>query len=146
MAINYRQQYSQYSRYFVRLKDIYNQRVEVRESLELLLSLLLISFLVIFAIRPTVNTIAELFANLESQKQNTLWFWYAVVALVSALAFWGFRFARRERKPFFEEVDGFKIIDSCKCSESAEMRPDYGAGGINFQSKLTDFIPFNAGG
>lgn len=69
MEFNPRSQYAQYNRYFQKIKEAYSQRVEIRESLEILLSLLTISILVIFALRPTFNTIAELFAQLQSQQE-----------------------------------------------------------------------------
>src|SRR5688572_29090255 len=69
MDLNARQEYAKYSRYFTKIKEVYIQRVEVRESLELLLSLLTISALVIFALRPTFNTVAELFATLQSHQE-----------------------------------------------------------------------------
>lgn len=66
MAINYREQYARYSRYFRRLAGSL-QRPEVRASVELLLSLLAISFFSLFALRPTLNTIAELRSNISLQ-------------------------------------------------------------------------------
>lgn len=68
-ALNYRQEYAKYSRYFQEIRKVYQGREEVRESLELLLTLLTISVFVIFAIRPTVNTIAKLLSNIKSQQQ-----------------------------------------------------------------------------
>lgn len=65
--INYREEYSRYNRYYTQLKLIYEQKPEVRASLELLLTLLTVSFFIVFAIRPTANTIASLLSNINSQ-------------------------------------------------------------------------------
>jgi hypothetical protein len=67
--INTREEYSRYSRYYVQLKQIYQEKPEVRASLELLLTLLTISFFIVFAIRPTANTIASLLSNINSQNE-----------------------------------------------------------------------------
>lgn len=69
MAINYRQQYLRYNRYFRQLTDTYAKIPAFRTGLELLLTLFTISFFLIFALRPTANTITELWANLNSQKE-----------------------------------------------------------------------------
>lgn len=66
---SYREQYAKYSRYFQTVRQEYEQKPEVRESVELLLTLFTISFFIVFALRPTVNTISELFANINSQKE-----------------------------------------------------------------------------
>lgn len=66
---NYREQYSRYSKYFVKLKDALNQNPQLRESIEPLLSLITVSFILVFALRPTVNTISELYSNINSQKE-----------------------------------------------------------------------------
>lgn len=70
--INYREQYAQYSRYFTKILDTVNQKPIVKESIKLVLSLFTISFLLVFALRPTINTIAELLANVRLQKETTL--------------------------------------------------------------------------
>ena len=69
MAINYREQYARYTRYFQNLKQLYDKKPEVRASLELLLTLLTVSFFAIFAIRPTLNTISELISSIKSQEE-----------------------------------------------------------------------------
>lgn len=67
--INTRQEYARYGRYFQDLKEVYEKRPEVRASLELLLSLLTISFFIVFAIRPTALTISDLYSQIRSQKE-----------------------------------------------------------------------------
>lgn len=67
---NPRSQYAKYSRYFRQLIQVYEKKPEVKTSIELLLTLLAISFFSIFALRPTINTIFELLANIHGQEQT----------------------------------------------------------------------------
>lgn len=66
---NYQRPYLQYRRYFRQLTDAYRGTPALRASLEFLLTLFTISFFALFALRPTINTIAELWANINSQKE-----------------------------------------------------------------------------
>lgn len=68
-AINARSQYLRYNRYFRRLTDAYTNVPAVRVSVELLLTLFTISFFVIFALRPTINTISDLVSQIRSQEE-----------------------------------------------------------------------------
>lgn len=68
-STNYREQYAQYSRYFKSIADKYQKQPVVRTGIELLLTLLTISFFAVFAIRPTVLTIARLVSDVRSQTQ-----------------------------------------------------------------------------
>lgn len=68
-ATNYREQYARYTRYFRWLRESYGAKPVVRASVELLLTLLTISFFAAFAIRPTAKTIGELFANIKTQRE-----------------------------------------------------------------------------
>lgn len=74
ISTNYREQYAKYSRYFRNLVETYGKKEAVRTSVELLLTLLTVSFFAVFAIRPTVDTIARLVADIKTQKdiQKTL--------------------------------------------------------------------------
>ncbi len=67
--LSYREQYAKYSRYFQNLRQVYEQKAEVKESIELLLTFLTISFFIVFALRPTINTITELISSINSQKE-----------------------------------------------------------------------------
>lgn len=69
IAANYREGYAKYSRYFKSIAQNYGQKPVVRTSIELLLTFLTISFFAVFAIRPTVNTIAGLIAEIKTQKE-----------------------------------------------------------------------------
>lgn len=66
---SYREQYAKYSRYFSHIKEQYEHKPEIKEGVELLLTFLTISFFIVFAIRPTGNTISELISNINSQKE-----------------------------------------------------------------------------
>lgn len=88
MAINYREQFAQYNRYFTKIIDTYNQKPIVRESLQLLLSLFTISFLVIFALRPTIDTISELLAKTRTEREVSEKLDTKIRALVSAKQVW----------------------------------------------------------
>lgn len=68
-AINYREQYARYTRYFRWLRESYGTKPAVKASLELLFTLLTISFFAVFAIRPTATTIGQLFANIKAQRE-----------------------------------------------------------------------------
>lgn len=67
--INIREQYARYGRYFTRIRDAYLQKPVVQASLGVLLTLFTISFFSIFALRPTLNTISELLAQIRTQKE-----------------------------------------------------------------------------
>lgn len=67
--VNFRQEYGRYTRYFQEIKKTYAKHPEVRRGIELLLTLLAISFFTVFAIRPTVNTIAELLSTIRTQEE-----------------------------------------------------------------------------
>lgn len=69
MSTNYREQYAKYGRYFENIKKSYLTKPHVKISLELLMTLLAVSFFALFALRPTVNTITELLSNIKSQEE-----------------------------------------------------------------------------
>lgn len=69
MQNNARVEYAQFGRYFTRIREDIEKKPIIRVSLELLLTLLAISFFAAFAIRPTANTIADLLANIRSQQE-----------------------------------------------------------------------------
>lgn len=86
--INFRNQYSQYNRYFTQIKDTIKTKPFVRESLQFLLSLFTISFLIVFALRPTINTIAELLAKTTAQRDVSTKLDTKIQALVQAKQVW----------------------------------------------------------
>lgn len=99
MNINSRSQYAQYNKYFTKIREAYSQRIEIRESLELILSLLTISILIIFALRPTINTIAELFATLKSYQEISIKLEEKISSITKAQQVWG------------QEQDNLSFID-----------------------------------
>jgi len=60
-----------YRRYYVRLEPVL-QRQEVRTYMGLILFLLTVSFFIVFAVRPTLNTIASLNKQIEDGKNTEL--------------------------------------------------------------------------
>lgn len=69
MQGNWRQKYLRYKSYLLNTVDRYQERTDVRIYLEILLSLITISIFSIFALRPTILTIAELIKEIESKEQ-----------------------------------------------------------------------------
>jgi Tfp pilus assembly protein PilO len=59
MAFDYKTQYHQYKRYFLKIRSLTDQPV-AKISLALIAALLAVSFFALFAIKPTVTTIAKL--------------------------------------------------------------------------------------
>lgn len=86
--INYREQYALYSRYFTKVIDTYSARPIVRESFQVILSLFTISFLVVFALRPTLDTIFQLLAQVRTQQAVTVQLETKIQALVQAQNNW----------------------------------------------------------
>ena len=69
MQENWRQQYLRYKSYLLNTVDRYKERTDTRIYLEILLSLITISIFSIFALRPTLLTIAELIKEIEAKEQ-----------------------------------------------------------------------------
>ena len=66
MAFDYRKEYHRYKQYYLRLQTLSKQPI-AQASFTLLISLLSISFFGIFAIRPTLNTIARLTKEIQEK-------------------------------------------------------------------------------
>jgi len=60
---------AKYTRYFQEIKEAYIKKPVVQTSVKLLLSLVTISFFAVFALRPTLNTISDLLAQIKSQEE-----------------------------------------------------------------------------
>jgi hypothetical protein len=69
MAVHWRKDYLRYKRYFLNVVDFYNQRPDFKAFIELILSLSTISVLGVFAIRPTLLTVAQLYKKIEAKEQ-----------------------------------------------------------------------------
>lgn len=68
MYPGWRNNYLRYKTYFLNVLGRYKERADVRVYLEILLSLTAISIFSVFALRPTLLTIAELIKEIESKK------------------------------------------------------------------------------
>lgn len=70
MAANW-QGSSTYQRYLLDIVALYRRKPNLKIYLELLLSIITISILTLFAIKPTVLTIAELIVKINNQQQTS---------------------------------------------------------------------------
>lgn len=70
MAFDYRKEYARYQKYFILLRRVYEERPDIRAYLGILLSIVTISFLTVFALRPTLTTIAGLVSETSTQRQT----------------------------------------------------------------------------
>lgn len=86
--VNIREQYARYGRYFTRIRDAYLQKPVVQASLGVLLTLFTISFFSIFALRPTLNTISELLAEIRGQKEILEQLDQKIAAIAQAQQVW----------------------------------------------------------
>lgn len=71
MRPSWRSNYIRYKSYFSEITAKYKERADIKAYLEILLSLTAISVFSVFALRPTLLTIAELLKEIEA-KQKTL--------------------------------------------------------------------------
>lgn len=69
MQGNWRQKYLRYKSYLLNTVDRYKERTDVKIYLEILLSLVTISVFSVFALRPTILTIAELIKEIEAKEE-----------------------------------------------------------------------------
>lgn len=70
MNQSWRRDYLRYKSYFLNVMGQYKERADVRAYLEILLSLITISVFAIFALRPTILTIAGLLKEIETKKET----------------------------------------------------------------------------
>jgi hypothetical protein len=70
MAVNWKKNYSLYQRQFLNLMMLYQSRSDMRAYLEIILSLITISVLALFAIRPTAKTIAQLIQDNRGKEET----------------------------------------------------------------------------
>ena len=70
MVLGWRQQYLRYRSYFLDIAAVYKKRKDVRVFLETILTLITISFFAVFALRPTLLTIAELVRNIKAKEET----------------------------------------------------------------------------
>ena len=70
MYPGWRNNYLRYKTYFLNVLGRYKERADVRVYLEILLSLTAISIFSVFALRPTLLTIAELIKEIDSKRET----------------------------------------------------------------------------
>lgn len=70
MNTGWRKNYLRYKSYFLDVMGKYKERSDIKAYLEILLSLATISIFSIFALRPTLLTIAELIKEIQTEKQT----------------------------------------------------------------------------
>lgn len=69
MQRSWRENYLRYKSFLLNTVDRYEERTDVRIYLEILLSLITISVFSVFALRPTLLTIAELIKEIEAKEE-----------------------------------------------------------------------------
>jgi len=70
MALGWRKEYIRYKSYFLNISRIYKEREDLKIFLEIILSLVAISFFGLFAIRPTFLTIAQLIKDIKNKEET----------------------------------------------------------------------------
>lgn len=69
MALGWRSGYLRYKRLFLNIAAVYNQRQDAKAFLELFLSLGAIAIFGLFALRPTLLTIAKLYREIQAKEE-----------------------------------------------------------------------------
>ncbi|MEK7061278.1 MAG: hypothetical protein AAB954_01305 [Patescibacteria group bacterium] len=69
MALGWKKDYLQYKSYFSNILNLYKKKEDLRMFLEIMLSLVTISFFSVFAIRPTLLTISSLLKDINTKKE-----------------------------------------------------------------------------
>lgn len=70
MKPNWRQSYVRYRSFFLNTMSTYKRRADLKVYLEIFLSLITISMFAVFALRPTLLTIAELIKEIETKRET----------------------------------------------------------------------------
>src|SRR4030042_569746 len=70
MALGWRNQYLRYRELFFNIIAVYKQRTDLKVFLEILLSLVTISFFGIFALKPTFLTIGQLITEVRGKEET----------------------------------------------------------------------------
>jgi len=70
MNPGWRGNYLRYKSYFLNVMGQYKERTDIRVYIEILLSLATISIFAVFALRPTLLTIAELIREIDTKRQT----------------------------------------------------------------------------
>jgi Tfp pilus assembly protein PilO len=72
MALGWRRGYLRYKSYFLNVISVYKRRKDLRMFLEITLSLVTISFFAVFALKPTLLTIAELTKEIKTKEETVV--------------------------------------------------------------------------
>lgn len=86
MALGWKKEYLRYKAYFLNVQNIYKTRADIKMFLEILLSLATISIFGVFALRPTVLTIAGLYQEIKTKKETLAQMETKIASLESAQA------------------------------------------------------------
>lgn len=70
MALGWRKEYLRYRSYYLNVLNLYKRKGDLRMFMEIILSLITISFFGIFALRPTFLTISTLLKEINSKKET----------------------------------------------------------------------------
>lgn len=70
MAVNWKREYTRYRSFFMDIYRVYRERRDVRMFLEIVLSLLTVSFFTAAALRPTALTITQLLADIKTKEDT----------------------------------------------------------------------------
>jgi Tfp pilus assembly protein PilO len=70
MALGWRKDYLRYRSYFLNIVNAYKRRQDLKAFLELILTLVAISFFALFALKPTLLTIIELLREIEKKEET----------------------------------------------------------------------------
>lgn len=70
MALGWRKEYSRYKDYFLNIVAVYKQKQDLKMFMEILLSLGTVSFFAVFALKPTLVTIAGLAKEIKSKEET----------------------------------------------------------------------------
>lgn len=68
MALGWRKEYARYKSFFLNIVNLYKQKRDLRMFLEILLSLVTVSFFALFALRPTLLTISQLLKDIKTKE------------------------------------------------------------------------------
>lgn len=69
MALAWRGQYIRYKEFFLNVFAVYKSRPDLKTFMEIILSAITISFFAIFALRPTLSTIAQLVKEIRQREE-----------------------------------------------------------------------------
>ncbi len=70
MALGWRSQYLRYQEFFLNVLAVYKTRRDLKMFLEILLSAGAVSFFAVFALKPTLLTIASLYTQIKSREET----------------------------------------------------------------------------